>query len=271
MQDFYPNAQLMLVPDANTFTSNAALAIVQHSTGGDMTLQMVYDTFIATKRSTHFAVDLQGNVAQYVPLTRGAGGNCCPEPSYSGYDASFWNPIADNYPNLNMATISIEHCNNGSQSLTMTPQQMDASNKLTLWCCQQAGLTSDKIKGHDSINAVNCPGSVFYNTYWQQMVDYVNKGLQPMVTNPNIAAQFAAKWQAGGGVVGTGIYTKLLNWWQSTDPNKLRLDYPSGGEGDAVDYNGNPIKVQCVNGYDVEWNNGTLGVYDSHARAVVVL
>src|SRR5258706_12931484 len=137
-----------------------------------MTVQNFYNTFLSTMRSAHFAIGIDGTFAQYVSLGRGAGGNCCPDGTHNSY----WNGLISQYGNLNLCTISIEHCNNSSQSLEMTQAQMTASNKLTLWLCQQYGLGTGDIWGHDSINATGCPGKVFYDTYWQQMLDYVKNG-----------------------------------------------------------------------------------------------
>jgi hypothetical protein len=205
----YPGAIDMLLPLNYSFDTITPLAIVQHSTGGDLTLDEIHNTFLATMRSTHFGIDRNGNVAQFVPLNRGAGGNCCPpDPtsSYASFD-TFWNKFIPQYwPNmpggLNRCTISIEHCNDSFQSLTMTPAQMDASNKLTLWLCQKFNIPTSNIKGHDSIDATNCPGKVFYSTYWQQMLDYVNKGLSGV----DKLEAFNQEWSSGGLYrTGTGI------------------------------------------------------------------
>src|SRR5258708_6892683 len=164
----YPNALDMSLPTNYSFDSCAPLSIVIHETGGDMTLDAVYSTFLATMRSTTFAVDLDGRVAQYVPLVRGAGGNCCPDRDASGnlLCDPYWYAYIQQYGNLNLCTISIEHCNNSTNSLPMTQAQTDASNKLILWLCQRYKLNINHIKGHNSINPrskPDCPGTFSFS------------------------------------------------------------------------------------------------------------
>src|SRR5260221_13974418 len=79
----YPNALDMSLPTNFSFDSCTPLSIVIHETGGDMTLDAGHSTFLATERSTHFAIDQSGNVAQFVPLSRGAGGNWCSDKKTS--------------------------------------------------------------------------------------------------------------------------------------------------------------------------------------------
>lgn len=245
----YPDAVDMLLPTYYSFSSNAHKAIVQHSTGGDMTVQAVYNTFKASMRSTHFAIGLDGTVAQFVPLERGAGGNCCPDGTHNAW----WNSLIVQYPNLNLCTISIEHCNNSSQSLEMTQAQKDASNKLTLWLCEKYNLTTDAIHGHDSINTTNCPGSVFYNTYWQEMLNFVKQGEAPQV-NQNQRTAFENEWKSVQPQARTdsGIAAMAWNDYQlgKFHGPAMTLEYPS------VDWSGNPIVVQNVGNGRFEWRNG---------------
>ncbi len=173
----YPEAADMLLPTNYSFDSCAPLSIVIHETGGDMTLEAVHSTFLATERSTHFAIDQSGNVAQFVPLSRGAGGNCCSDKDASGNllcDA-YWFGYIQQYGNLNLCTISIEHCNNSSNSLPMSQAQTDASNKLILWLCQKFNLNINHIKGHNSINPKSkpdCPGTFSF----AQLATYLQGG-----------------------------------------------------------------------------------------------
>lgn len=250
----YPGAIDMMLPLNYSFNAINPLAIVQHSTGGDMTLDAVHNTFLSTMRSTHFAIDRNGAIAQFVPLNRGAGGNCCPDSSHD----HFWDSLIQQYSNLNLCTISIEHCNDSFQSLTMTPAQMDASNKLTLWLCQKFNIPSGAIKGHDSIDNTNCPGKVFYATYWQQMINYVNQGLQPQV-NPNQRKAFETEWRSiqPQASVTSGIANAAWADYQNNifHGPALTLEFPS------VDWNGNPIIVQVTAGGRYEWNNGQANFY----------
>jgi N-acetylmuramoyl-L-alanine amidase len=252
----YPGAIDMLLPTYYSFDSVNPVAIVQHSTGGDLTLDAVHNTFLQTKRSTHFAVDRDGNVAQFVPLSRGAGGNCCPDGSHD----VFWNQYIPQYPNLNLCTLSIEHCNDGSQSLVMTPAQMDASNRLTLWLCQKFGIPSSHIKGHDSIDATNCPGVAFYNTYWQSMINYVNSG----GGNVHMQQQFNDVWYSNGVVppgYQSGIYKSVLAGFIA---QKYSACCPLEKELATVDWGGNQIQWQPLsNGLHAEYGaDGVTRVYD---------
>ncbi len=170
----YTPAIDMLLPLNYSFDTIDHLEIVEHCTGGDMTIEAVHATFLASMRSTHFAIGRDGRVAQFVPLNRGAGGNCCPDSSHNSY----WDKYIPSYfPNmsggLNRCTISIEHCNDDKQSLPLTPAQMDASNKLNLWLVKKYGLTTANIHGHSSIDATNCPGSQFD---FKQLFSYINSG-----------------------------------------------------------------------------------------------
>src|SRR5260370_5418664 len=174
----YPGAVDMLLPTNYSFDSCAPLSIVIHETGGDMTLESVHSTFLATMRSTTFAVDLDGRVAQFVPLVRGAGGNCCADKDASGnlLCDPYWYGYIQQYGNLNLCTISIEHCNNSTNSLPMTQAQIDASNKLILWLCQKFNLNINHIKGHNSINPKSkpdCPGTFSF----AQLATFLQGGL----------------------------------------------------------------------------------------------
>jgi len=169
----YPDAIDMMLPLSYSFSSVAPLSIVCHKTGGDAHLENVQSTFLATMRSTHFAVDTDGRVAQFVPLERGAGGNCCADATHDGY----WDPYIQQYSNLNFCTISIEHCDpTGNNSNPMPQAQIDASNKLIAWLCKTYQIDTNHIKGHSSINPIqkpDCPGSTFD---FQQLFTYINQG-----------------------------------------------------------------------------------------------
>jgi hypothetical protein len=175
----YAGALDMLLPTDYSFSSVAPIAIVCHKTGGDAHVENVQNTFLATRRSTHFAVDTDGRVAQYVPLSRGAGGNCCPDRDNQGnlICDPFWFPLVAQYGNLNFCTISIEHCDpTGDNSYPMPQAQIDASNRLIKWLCDRYGIGTDHILGHRSINPVqkaSCPGNTFD---FAQLARYVNRG-----------------------------------------------------------------------------------------------
>lgn len=196
----YPGAIDMGLPSSYEFNFDVPLYIVVHETGGDETLDAVHNTFLATMRSTHFAVGLDGAVAQFVPLNRGAGGNCCPDTYSDGtLDCDpLWVPLYNKYGNLNLCTISIEHCNNLTNTLPMPQAQVDASNKLIAFLLKWAGLPMDisHVKGHNTINPrskPNCPGTFDFN----QLANFL-KGTGTVNNTPTPAQQkqFDTTWDS---------------------------------------------------------------------------
>lgn len=171
----YPGAQDMMLPTDYSFSSVAPLVIIIHKTGGDGTLDAVHNTFLNTKRSTHFAIDENGQVAQFVPLNRGAGGNCCADSTHQ----AFWDSYINAYGNLNYCTISIEHCDNTSTNTEpMSQAQINASRSLVRWLCNKFGIPSTHIKPHNSINATDCPG----NYPLADLINFIQGGSMPVPT-----------------------------------------------------------------------------------------
>src|SRR5215469_4222802 len=220
----YPGALDMMIPTNYSFDSMTPVAIVCHKTGGDAHLENVHNTFMATMRSTHFAVDTDGRVAQYVPLSRGAGGNCCPDKDQNGnlICDSFWFPLASRYGNLNLCTISIEHCDPTQNNSNPMPQaQVDASNKLIKWLCDTYNIATSHIKGHWSINPVNkpdCPGNTFD---FNQLFSYINSGGNTDMIgldNPYAAAHFKqvatgpTRWACAE--TGFDLWAGILEVWR---------------------------------------------------------
>ncbi len=157
----FPDALDHFLPESYSFTTNAAAAIVIHKTGGDGTLDAVYNTFFQSQRSTHYAIGLDGTIWQFVPEARGAGGNCCVQ---AGYD-TFWDPYLSQYQNLNLCTLSVEHCDPTSDNSNPMPQaQVDTSYKLVQYWCQKYHIALDHIKSHASIDPIDrarCPGPTY--------------------------------------------------------------------------------------------------------------
>lgn len=261
----YALALDMALPTSYSFTSCDPLSIVVHETGGDMTLEAVHATFLATMRSTHFAIDQEGRVAQFVPLVRGAGGNCCPDRDASGnlLCDPYWYAYVQQYGNLNLCTISIEHCNNATNSLPMTQAQIDASNKLILWLCQRFNLNINHIKGHNSINPVNkpdCPGTFSFS----QLATF----LAGQERNPFMEQQFSDVWFSVAWAFKSGIYQKVLDAFRA---HQVSACYPLGPEIKTVDWSGNSIQFQALsNGLHAEWRNdtGACALYDYGDRQI---
>lgn len=168
----YPGAIDHNVPRSFMFNSNAHAAIVIHKTGGDATPEAIYSTFLATGNSVHYGIGTDGTIWQYVPEALGAGGNCCVEV---GYD-SFWQPYLNQYGNLNLCTISIEHCDGSlTNSTPLTHAQQEASFKLVAYLVQKYDIPTDHIKGHNSIDPINrarCPG----NYPWDELFTFLKGG-----------------------------------------------------------------------------------------------
>jgi len=215
-------------------------------------------------RSTHFGIDRAGYVAQFVPLARGAGGNCCPDTDATGAYLcnEYWIPLIQQYGNLNFCTISIEHCNDSNNNLAMTPAQIAASNELILWLCHRYNLSIDQIKGHNTINPINkplCPGSTFD---FQQLFAYIlGQG-----ANPHMEAQFDAVWASVAGQYKSGIYQIvkkgfLARAYSACSQASLEIN--------ATDWSGNPIVWQSLsNGCHVEYAGGKGTVFDHMNRVL---
>jgi hypothetical protein len=266
----YPGAIDMLLPTSYSFNSVNPLKIVDHCTGGNMDLTSLHNTFLATMRSTHFGIDRNGNVAQFVPLNRGAGGNCCPDRDANGnlLCSSFWIPLLNQYGNLNLCTVSIEHCNDAQNSLPLTPAQQNASNKLNLWLCRRYNLGTLDIHSHASINPINkarCPGPAFN---FQQMFTYINQQLSG--STDFMEQQFINLWMTGAGINADGSTWKafksgifqaaLSKFMAGSMPSPCR---PTSGEIVSNDWGGNPGLIQT-------FSNGYYGFYQSNTHAILI-
>src|SRR5258708_25501906 len=157
----FPLASDRFLPEGYSFATNAATAIVIHKTGGDGTLDSLHNTFLQSMRSTHYGIGLDGTIWQFVPESRGAGGNCCVEAGYN----SFWQPYLDQYGNLNLCTLSVEHCDPTSDNSCPMPQaQIETGHKLVQYWCQKHHIGIAHIHSHASIDPINrarCPGSTY--------------------------------------------------------------------------------------------------------------
>src|SRR5258708_2601671 len=181
----YPGAIDMIITDPAWVFTDALLnipsydlTIVNHKTacGSQCTATDVANFFhndITGHKSCHFIVGRDGSVIQVVKLKDGAGANCCLEPNHNSY----WDKFMTKYGNLNLCTISIEHEDwTTDNSQVMTPEQIDASNKLNLWLVRKYGLSTSNIHSHASMlptSRSKCPGSTFDFT---QLFAYINSG-----------------------------------------------------------------------------------------------
>ena len=157
----YPGAEEHFVPRSFMFDSNAHSAIVIHKTGGDATPAAVLRTFLNSSehKSSHYAVGQDGTIWQFVPEELGAGANGPSDPNYAGYDR-FWDHYMNTYGNLNLCTLSIEHCDpSGENDTPLTPAQKEASFKLVAHLVKKYTIPVSHIKPHKSIIATGCPGT----------------------------------------------------------------------------------------------------------------
>lgn len=196
----YIDAQDMFVNPQRTFIGalqgNKDLSIVIHGTGSPTvpTAQEIAMYFATNtdEVSSHFVIDRTGKVVQCVSLENGAAANCCLE---DGHD-TYWDKYATKYGNLNKCTISIEHCNDVTNSLPPTSAQLAASIKLIQFLINKFNIPTSRIKTHASIDPQTrkeCPGNY-------PMSDVIQAIQAPSKTTPTISettiAQDLAKAQA---------------------------------------------------------------------------
>lgn len=266
----YPDAIDMFVPIENTFSTVTPISIVVHCTGGDMTIENIYNTFIGDGASTHFGIGRDGRVAQYAHLNRGAGGNCCADKDASGnYICDpYWIPYIQKYGNLNLCTISIEHCNDINNSLPLTDAQLKATEKLQLWLCKKYGITTDHIKGHDTIcprNRNRDPGAAYP---WKTILQYINdEGIVSNTYQDQAIKDHFLSWftmmhnvsKINLPATNTGIYTVYYNLYL----NGVQLGPCTSYEYTSIDWSGKQITCQDFGSYRIEWVQrvGPKGIY----------
>ncbi len=165
MESEYPYGKLILLTNRGftngllRATKNNDLSIVVHGTGtpGSIPSPGSIANFFrddTQQRSSHFVIGQDGEVIQLIRLEDGAGANCCADETAEEY----WQKYVDKYDNLNLCTISIEHCSNIDNS-SYTETQLNASIKLVRWLQQKFQIPNSRIKPHKSINNTACPGS----------------------------------------------------------------------------------------------------------------
>ncbi len=254
----YPLAVQTLVPVERTFINaltvvpSADLSIVIHKTacGSPCTAQDVAQFFATSSSmaSTHFVIGQDGTIVQCVDLRNGAGGNCCPE---NGFD-NYWKPYLTKYGNLNLCTISIEHCDPTSDNSTpLTDAQKLASFKLVKWLVGIYGIPTTHIKTHASIDPVTrarCPGN------------YPMEELIKMATQTNISKAAYDTWNSTAFLFGgtpPPLNRGIAQSWLAHYLAGSNMPPPITQEFQSVDWSGNPIIVQLFAGLRCEWANGT--------------
>jgi hypothetical protein len=220
----YSEAEEHFVPRSFMFGSNACKVLVIHKTAGDATPQAVYNTFLASGnpgKSVHYAVGRDGTIWQFVPESLGAGGNCCVEP---GYDP-FWQPYLQTYGNLNLCTISVEHCDPAlDNSTALTPAQKAASFKLIAHLAQKYNISADHIKTHASIDPLSrarCPG----NYPMDELIQFVKSGGTGMGVPAGWHDDGKTLTAPNGHRVVKGFRDRVLAGW---DPQNVPLEEEHG-------------------------------------------
>jgi len=218
----------MLVPEENVFVgAQPGSAIVIHKTGGgDGSAEGTAFYFQhETNKSAHFVIGQDGVVVQCVYLVDGAGANCCPDDTHNPW----WNPLISSYPNLNLCTISIEHCDPSTENSTpLTAKQQAASFKLIAWLVDQYGLGfHQEIRPHHSINATICPGNYPFDALFASL-EGKKRSLNPGA-DPNFLNNY---WNILG--VGADFSTGLAKTWAQDVSNDFWRGSPIAKEGKTI-------------------------------------
>src|SRR6266536_213704 len=120
-----PGVIWMPVPAANVFPCYWGCKpgyVVMHKTASVDTAQDIAHFFAndPAKASSHYIIGTDGAIVQCVSEANGAGANCCLENGHA--------PFLPTGINLNLLTISIEHCDSASDNSTpLTNAQKAAS------------------------------------------------------------------------------------------------------------------------------------------------
>jgi N-acetyl-anhydromuramyl-L-alanine amidase AmpD len=170
-------------PDRNGYTPRY---VILHGTAGFTSAEAVARFFKATEVgndpvSTHYIIDLSGQLVQCIDEKEGAWGNGCISGlsgiSGDGVHHDFW---WEKQLNPNLVTISIEHLKlSRDNSDELTPAQKDASFRLVQRICERHGIpkrladAQGGITGHYSMDPVHrwfCPGPY----PWDELVAFLN-------------------------------------------------------------------------------------------------
>ena len=216
----YPDAQEHFVPRDYMFDSNAHSAIVIHKTAGDATPEAVLQTFLNSahdpnpanrKRSSHYAVGQDGRLFQFVPEELGAGANGPSDPNHAGFDR-FWVPFIEQFHNLNLCTLSIEHCDpSGNNDTPLTPKQKEASFKLVAHLVKKYRIPASHLTPHNSIIATGCPGNYPMDEFRQ----FIMEELMIDLDNPTVARFFGGDAHTWRCTNGHTIHGEILTFYRS--------------------------------------------------------
>jgi hypothetical protein len=236
MQVDYARATPMWLPLAHSYDSNQRLFVVIHKTAGDATPHSVFTTLTQRRLSVHYGVGREGEVAQYIPESRGAWGN---SPLEHGHLASL--PGGD----PNTYTISIEHCDpDGNNRSDLTAAQKAASFKLVADICRRNNIAPHNIIGHRDIEPISkpdCPG----NYPLDELRAFVAAGGDMGVPSGWHDDGTTLRASAGGVPIVEGFRKYVLShpWDPKNAPlgseygaNPVEASYPQGGAGTRQDF-----------------------------------
>jgi hypothetical protein len=186
--------------------------------------------------SVHYGVGREGEVAQYIPESRGAWGN---SPLEHGHLASL--PGGD----PNTYTISIEHCDpDGNNRSDLTAAQKAASFKLVADICRRNNIAPHNIIGHRDIEPISkpdCPG----NYPLDELRAFVAAGGDMGVPSGWHDDGTTLRASAGGVPIVEGFRKYVLShpWDPKNAPlgseygaNPVEASYPQGGAGTRQDF-----------------------------------
>jgi len=251
----YPYATDMFVDRSRVFINaldevpTGQLSIVIHGTGspvnadGSIVSAINVAKFFATdpnEASTHFIVGTDGTVVQCVSLHDGAGGNCCVEAAYDSY----WQSFVTKYKNLNLCTISIEHCNNAANTASPTLAQFNASSRLVNWLCNKYLIPPYRIKTHASIappSRAHCPGNLPMTALQNSVANY----------------QYQSALDSWNSFRTDCVFTSgIAQAWRDRLYSQEFMGPPITKEYKSVDWAGNEIVVQEFAHARCEWIAG---------------
>src|SRR5260221_2186613 len=272
----YPGAQALDVDEIRFFIDALAglvgdqLSIVIHKTGGTPNLQALASYFQtgAAMASTHFGVDLDGTVGQFVLLKDGAGGNCCLEVGHDPY----WDRFSATYGNLNRCTISIEHIDPTQDNSATPPQaQLSASFALVKWLGDTYRIPLDHIKTHASLDPVSrarCPG----NYPMDELLTFLQNGGSMVPANWHDDGTTLRAPNGVGVVLGFRTFLLSHNWDAGNVPlapeqgvQLLEASNPSLGGGTQQVFRWSMLGYTAARGVFMEWIGQELGVVRQQA------
>lgn len=177
--------------------SNKHYTVIHHNAGVNMSFQQVLNAFNNNGTSAHYDVDGSGRVCQYV------------NDRDTAYHAGNWN--------ANVASIGIEHANNGSNPWTISDATMDAGAHLVAAIHKKYGFGKPQwgvnMFPHSHFTATACPGEL--NASQKDSYEYLAKKWYDLMCGSHnplpIEAVDKAVYRLYNAANGDHLYTKNHN------------------------------------------------------------